>query len=370
MALKRLAGLLVLIALLLNTTGVRAGGPQGFPEDITADIQALLDVEVRSNLIPGAALLLDSPNATFAGSSGYANLSTMTPLQPDDAFRVGSVTKMFTATVILQLVEEGVLSLDDPLSAWLPDVAAGLPYGDQITLRQMLTHTAGLYDYVEDQFTLARLQEDPFQYIAPTELVARVLEIHDARFAPGERFSYCNTGYILLGLIIEKITGLSAAQALRSRIFEPVGMEHTYLAEYETPTARLVRGYAQYAGQWIDVSVWNVSTAWTAGALVSTTADLGHFIRALFRGDLFADPGTLALMLDTSGSQGVPYGLGIMQMQPAGSWGHGGSIWGYLTQLIYVPDDDLVVVAIVNNSIRGIQVNAIMDLALPYLVPA
>ncbi|MBN2305328.1 MAG: beta-lactamase family protein, partial [Anaerolineae bacterium] len=361
--------LLALVVLLGNVSNVTASGPGGFPPAVVADIQTLLDAQVRAALIPGAVLLLDSPDASFMGASGYADMNNRVPLHPDDALRVGSVTKMFTATVILQLAEEGALSLDDPLSRWLPDVAAGLPHGDRIILRQMLNHTAGLYDYVDDRLTLARLQEDPFQTFAPEELVARVVEINDATFAPGENWSYCNTGYLLLGLIIEKITGQPLAEALRDRIFAPVGMDNTFLADAEPPRSALVPGYARYGGQWYDVSVWNVSTAWAAGALVSTAPDLAAFMRALFGGDLFARDDTLQQMLDTSASvsYGVQYGLGIMRMNPPGSWGHGGSIWGYLTQVIYVPENDLAVVVIVNNSERGIQIADIMDVALPYL---
>ncbi len=352
----------------LAAPGVRLTAAEGdLPPGVRADLQILLNSAVRAAMIPGAAVLIDAPGVTFAGASGYADLANHTPLRADDAFRVGSITKMFTATVILQLAEEGALGLDDRLADWLPEIAATLPYGDQITLRQMLNHTAGLYDYTDDPLTLERVRADPYRHTDPHTIIACVTEINEANFAPGEGWSYCNTGYILLGLIIEQITGGPVAEALRARIFEPVGMEDTYLDEEEWPRARLVRGYLRYSGQWVDVTDWNVSTAWTAGALVSSPPDLAAFVRALFGGDLFAGDATLAAMLDMDASQGAPYALGIMPMGPPGSWGHGGSIWGYLAQLIYVPGDDLVVVALVNNSARGIQIARLMDRVLPYV---
>ena len=125
--------------------------PQAFPPDVVAEIQAAMDDLTASGLPPGMVVWIDTPEYRFAGASGFADLMNDTPMPPEGAFRIGSITKMFTATVIIQLAEEGVLTLDDPLALWLPEVAEQLPYGDQITLRHLLTHTSGLFNIVEHE---------------------------------------------------------------------------------------------------------------------------------------------------------------------------------------------------------------------------
>ena len=155
-------------------------------------------------------------------------------MSPDGAFRIGSITKMFTATVIIQLAEEGVLTLDDPLGLWLPDVADQLPYGDQITLRHLLTHTSGLFNIVEhdaycaDIFTEATIDEDAGVVTLacvqrdPHDTLSRYVYGKDANFEPGARWSYSNTNYTLLGMVIEKAAAMPLAEAYRTHIYEPL----------------------------------------------------------------------------------------------------------------------------------------------------
>lgn len=125
--------------------------PQAFPPDVVAEIQAEMDALTAGTMPPGMVAWIDAPEYQFAGASGSANLTDDTPMSPEGAFRIGSITKMFTAVVIMQLAEDGVLTLDDPLTLWLPEVAEQLPYGDQITLRHLLTHTSGLFNVVEHE---------------------------------------------------------------------------------------------------------------------------------------------------------------------------------------------------------------------------
>lgn len=347
---------LLIVLLVVYVYPLAAQESTEFPPEAAADIQALLDAEIDAGHIVGLTLLIDSPVATFAGASGYADRENEIALQPDEAFRMGSITKMFTTTVILQLVEEGVLSLDDPLTRWLPDVT--VPNGDVITLHHLLQHTSGILNYTDDEALIGQYLKNPYQEIAISELVAWINTLDDSYFEPGTDWRYSNTNYILLGLIIEAATGSPAVNVLRSRIFEPLGMAHTYLGDAEPATVDVVQGYQQDGGEWINTTGWNVTWAWTAGALVSTSSDLAIFVRALFGGDLFASDDTLNTMLDTTGSRASRYGLGITSFSAHGldigelghgAWGHDGGIPGYISQLIYVPDADLVIVVLANS---------------------
>ena len=150
--LLRLSLALILVTLLpLGLIATAQDDPQAFPPDVAAEIQAQMDDLTASGLPPGMVVWIDTPEYQFAGASGFADLTHDIPMPPEGAFRIGSITKMFTATVIIQLAEEGVLTLDDPLAQWLPDVADQLPNGDQITLRHLLTHTSGVFNIVENE---------------------------------------------------------------------------------------------------------------------------------------------------------------------------------------------------------------------------
>jgi D-alanyl-D-alanine carboxypeptidase len=346
---------LLLVVLAVQATGLYA--QEDFPPETVDQIQAALDKQVEAANTVGITLLIDSPAGTFAGASGYADLENEVPLQPDDAFRIGSITKMFTSTVILQLAEEGLLSTDDTLAEWLPDIT--VPNNDRITLRHLMNHTSGIPNYTDDEDLIEQYLANPTDpQETETVMVDWLNALDTARFEPGEDWSYSNTNYILLGMVIETATGSTAAEQYRSRIFEPLGLAHTYLGDAEPATVELVQGYISENEKWTNTTAWNVRWAWTAGGLVSTPSDLAIFIRALFAGELFAQPDTLAVMLDTTGTGGRRYGLGIGYIPPAilglgsmaeAAWGHDGGIPGYVTGLTYVPDLDLVTVTMRNS---------------------
>ena len=145
---KQLIFTLTLMIVLPAIIATAQDDVQAFPSDVVTQIQAEMDELTASGYPPGMVVWIDAPEYQFEGASGFADIKEETPVLPEDAFRIGSITKMFTATVILQLAEDGVLTLDDPLALWLPDVAEQLPYGDQITLRHLLSHTSGLFNVV------------------------------------------------------------------------------------------------------------------------------------------------------------------------------------------------------------------------------
>jgi D-alanyl-D-alanine carboxypeptidase len=269
-------------------------------------------------------------------AAGVADTTTAAKLRPDARFRAGSLTKTFVATVVLQLVQAKRLALDEPVGRRLPGLLAD---GDRITVRQLLNHTSGLFDYTDDPSVPAG--EARNQVFTPRELVA-IAESHPASFPPGTGWQYSNTNYIVAGLLVEAVTHHPLARELRARIIRPLGLRAT---SFPVGTGR-ISGYHAHGyistdlvptpdGTPYDVTGFNPSAAWAAGALVSNAADLSRFYRALMHGALLS-PHMLKEMKttvaeDPADPNGTRYGLGIERVQdPCGAdWGHGGEILGY-----------------------------------------
>lgn len=346
-----LAFVLVIALLTLPLSVAAQDDPRAFPKAFAAQLQKALDKAVSPEIVPGAVLLIDAPKARFFSAAGYADVEGQVLMTPERAFRIGSLTKMFTAVVLLQLQEEGFLSLDDRMIDWLPEEMPKLPYDDRITVRQLLNHTAGVYNYTDDQMLIELYGADPLTAPSLDVIFERLSALATPAFAPGESWAYSNTNYLLAGKVIEQVTSQPVAEVFRARIFAPLGLSHTYLAGAEPDSPALVHGYTTDAdsGEQVDTLLWDVSWAWTAGALVSTAEDLLIFVRALFAGALFQDPSSLEQMLtvvDVGG--GVGYGLGI-GTSSGGDWGHSGGIPGYVSTLTYIPSEDLVLVVLLNG---------------------
>lgn len=310
------------------------------PLDLT--LQSTLDQASRG--IIGTAAAISSSTGIWSGASGSASLRTGAAVQPDDLFQIGSITKLFVATVILQLVEAGSLTLDDQLSRWLPpNLAEQIPNAEQITIRQLLNHTSGIPDYVP---TLLSTGVNLFRDWQPAELL-ELIGGQPGEFAPGTDWLYSNTNYLLLGEVIQAVTGSTPAAQIRSRILEPLRLESTFFAEQEP--GRAISGYwdVNGDGQLDDVSSLSLTWAGAAGSLISNTPDLLRFGRALFGGELL-EPATLAEMLefvDTSGSNSFSgYGLGIAQLRTTEGtfYGHTGLTLGFRSSLWYAPETELV----------------------------
>jgi D-alanyl-D-alanine carboxypeptidase len=302
---------------------------------------------------PGAAVLVQNERGTLQATSGLDDLETGRPMRPELHFRAGSMTKTFVAAVVLRLVAEGTLSLADTLERWRPGV---LPYGDQVTIRQLLNHTSGV---PQNTATIERaLYASPqgrFRDWSPQALIALVAD-RPPEFPPGSSWAYSNTGYILLGLVVETAGGAPLAQEVQRRIVEPLGLRHTYLPgnARELPVP-MSRGYSLRVGPGgevldgplLDFTVQNPSWAWAAGALVSDLEDLVGFFRALLGGRLLP-PGLLAEMRTTVAvpPSSIPlpfydrYGLGLLEVEtPAGRLvGQLGGIPGYLSMVLSTPD--------------------------------
>jgi D-alanyl-D-alanine carboxypeptidase len=324
--------------------------PTTRPAPDPATLQQLVDGIVAAGA-PGAAALVRTGQATWQGASGLGDLRTRQPPRSTDRFRIGSVTKSFVATVVLQLVAEGRLRLDHSLQRWLPGVVPG---GERITIRQLLNHTSGLYNYTDDllQPLTAKPARQALQQMAarnfqPQELMA-IAASHPPLFSPGTRFAYSNTNYILLGLVVERVTGDRLAVQLHQRILAPLKLADTELPDtHQGIRGPHVHGYAPPDQSWlpsdgsaglVDVTQTNPSWSWAAGAMVSSATDLARFYQALLGGRLLG-PGLLEAMRTTVDASeqfgaGAGYGLGLLRL-PFGCdgevWGHGGELPGYAT---------------------------------------
>ncbi|WP_243523555.1 serine hydrolase [Bacillus pseudomycoides] len=287
--------------------------------------------------IPGILAKTSEDGKTWGYAAGVANLSTKKPMKTDFRFRIGSVTKTFTATVVLQLAGENRLNLDDSIEKWLPGVVQGNGYdGNQITIRQILNHTSGIAEYLRSKD--ADMMNTKKTYTAE-EIVKIGLSL-PPDFAPGKGWSYSDTGYVLLGILIEKVTGNSYAEEIENRIVEPLELSNTFLPGNSSviPGTKHARGYFQPDGasELKDVTYYNPSIASSAGDMISTADDLNKFFSYLLSGKLLKEQ-QLKQMLTTvpTGSAEISgYGLGIYETKlPNGVsiWGHTGSIPGFVT---------------------------------------
>jgi D-alanyl-D-alanine carboxypeptidase len=302
---------------------------------------------------PGAAAWVRDESGIRRAARGVADLRTGRPMRPELHFRAGSMTKSLVATVVLQLVGEGALSLADTVGRRLPGI---LPAAEGVTIRQLLNHTGGVPDYVATAFqALYRSRQGRLRVWTPRELVGLVAG-QPPLFPPGTSWRYSNTGYVLLGLMVQATSGRTLAQELAARIFEPLGLVGTSLpddsARFAGPRAR---GYSLpqdpdgrvLDGPLLDITVQCPSWAWAAGALVSTLDDLGRFLGALTGGRLLP-PALLAEMRTTVAAppEAVPvplferYGLGLAESEVPGGRlvGHSGGIPGFLCTVLSTPD--------------------------------
>jgi D-alanyl-D-alanine carboxypeptidase len=345
-----IAGVVALAALLLvpagahsSASGSVASGPA------RPELERRLDRVVDAGA-PGVVALVNDgrrrgrDRAVWQGASGVADLRTRRPMRPQDRYRVGSVTKSFVATVALQLVAEGRLSLSDTVERWLPGL---LPYGRSVTVRQLLNHTSGVPDNTLTP-SLELFQGNRFRSWRPRELVALVAG-QPPDFPPGSSWSYSNTGYVLAGMIIERVTGRRLGSELERRIFRPLQLHDTYFpVNFPFLLWPHSRGYSlglddegfPIEGRLLDFTVYNPSLAWGAGNIVSDLDDLARFYRALLGGWLLP-PAQLAEMKTTVQLEpGVGYGLGLFVFDTGCGpiWGHGGAIPGFSNELFNSED--------------------------------
>lgn len=312
-----------------------ATGPEAMRTPSEATLDSRLDDVVAAG-VPGALALVVHDSDTTRAARGIANLASGEPLDATDRFRAGSITKTFVAALVLQLVAGGSLELDVPVERWLPGLVA-----PAITVRQLLSHTSGLSDYVDDPTIMSG------SVLSPATLTQRALG-REPIAAPGERYAYASTNYLVLGLLVERVTGEKLATQLAKRIFRPLALRRT---TFQPGAADLVaHGYRRrmhdgiVSGEPVDTAGGSAAWAWSAGAVVSDADDLATFMAALMRGRVVPRP-LFDRMLPSRG-----YGLGLAAFPTSCgiALGHTGNLEGYVSVAWIRPDARRAIVVMAN----------------------
>jgi D-alanyl-D-alanine carboxypeptidase len=326
----------------------------------------------------GLSAVIFAPDGTvWQGFAGLSNRENPTPVNKNALFGIGSITKPIVATTILQLQEEGKLNLNNTVKQWLPDLAKTIPNSDRITIQQLLGHTSGIRDYLDEPALRAQFFNDAKGALSQTYTAPDLLQfIKDkpALAKPGKSFFYSNSNYILLGAIVEKATGSTLASQLRARIFDPLGMTHTFYAPQEKISrGEITRTYTDlnddgeldYLNEVDETRQQGLSWAGAAGGIVSTAPDVAKFAQALFQGQLLA-PKTLKKMINKNsdllaGISRPPgsaptgtlerdrYGLGVESGSVTGIGNflrHNGATIGWGSEMTYLPDRQITAIVL------------------------
>ncbi|QRX93804.1 serine hydrolase domain-containing protein [Streptomyces noursei] len=340
---RALGGLLVLAAVAGVALGAQPDDAHARPNTAAPSaeypqLRALLQRLTTTDGGPGALVALRNRSGRAVLTSGVADVRRHTPVRADSRFRIGSMTKPFVATVVLQLVGEGRVVLDAPIERYLPGVVRGHDNdGRKITVRQLLQHTSGLPDYL-DYLKPQDVVDKPLTHHNTRDLV-RLALAHRPSFAPGTGWRYSNTGYLLAGMLIERVTGHTYGHEIHRRIIEPLHLRQTSVpVDASKIPGPHPRGYVRKDkdAPLKDTTALNPTVAGASGAMISSGADMNRFLDALVHGQLLR-PAQLQQMMKTrpTGSlDGGAYGLGLESHPlPCGglAWGHDGGIVGYQT---------------------------------------
>ncbi|MBD1584634.1 serine hydrolase domain-containing protein [Pseudoalteromonas sp. S16_S37] len=327
--------------------------------DTNEDYQSLLDKVVKGGLT-GVSVYIETPTYERFYTSGLANIENKTPLQPDHLFRIASNTKSFVATLTLMLAQEGRINLDEPIEQYLSnEISSQLPNMDTITIRHLLKHTSGLYDYLSTPEFWHKIKAEPDHDWQVTEMLSYAYG-KSARFEPGKGFEYSNTNYLLLGLILDNVLGFDLAIAIRQRILEPLGLENTYYYQREEIKGTLVDGYELEDGKLKSYRHVKLGYRAADGGMVSTTKDLAKFYRAFgkthqpfnetIKEQMLADLNILDARRQ--------YGAGLVVFTEDSEEGnikgkmayfHGGYNNGYITRSYYYPKEDVSISIFYNH---------------------
>ena len=326
---------------------------------VSARLQAALEHQISAGA-PGAVARLEVPRArlVWAGSAGRLVQGQDRSVRPDDAFRAASVTKSVTAAVAVRLAKEQRLALDgslgDQLGSELLERWRSLADLARVTPRQLLAHTSGLPDYFHDQAFAARVRSEPSRAWHPVELVDHIAAHGTSNFRPGEGFGYSDTGYVVLGVLLEQVTGKPLHALYRELVFDPLGMHTTWLEGQEA--ARKPGIAHHYSGE-LDMTKLSPTIDWAGGGLATTTPDLTRFVRGLWSGLIVDSDGLEQMTRWTAGASFPPghavryddYGLGIGRVVVEGVelFGHTGFIGAFA---FHAPQQDAVVVGTHNQS--------------------
>ncbi|HEX2311101.1 MAG TPA: serine hydrolase [Vicinamibacterales bacterium] len=298
---------------------------------------------------PGAvAIVVKDGRPVFRRAYGLADLEFGVLLEPDMVFRVGSLTKQFTAAAILQLVDQGKLALDDPVTKYVDGYDAG---GHRVTIDQLLTHTSGVPNYTDMDEWFPHLREE----LTPWQILD-IVKTKPFSFDSGTRFKYSNTGYLLLGLVIEKVSGRSYADYIRQMVL-PLGMRQTMYDDPLRVMPRRVRGYEHYGDEWHNARYIGMSQPFAAGAIVSSADDLALWDTAILRGRILSESSRTRWFMPYTLASGraTRYAMGwaVTTHETLTVAEHGGGIPGFACHVVRMPSERLFVAVLSNNPPSG-----------------
>jgi D-alanyl-D-alanine carboxypeptidase len=352
------SGAIVLAATLLVYAAVDAR-----QDNLGPQIQARLD-ELRAQAgYPGVTVAVVMPDdRTYVAAAGWADRAHTIKLEATSRMPAGSVGKTFVSAAVLQAVDAGTLSLDEKIARWLGREPwfARLPNGSALTLRLLLGHRSGLPDHTDSKAFLQAISKDLDRRWTPEELIAFVLD-KKPRFAPGAKYFYTDTNYIVAGLVFERATGAKLFEAIEQKILSPFGLDQTVSSERRIMTdvvpGVLGRDEAKAFGFPESLRdgrfVYAAQAEYAGGGLISTSRDLARWAKALYEGRVLSAPRLQEMLAALPSDDGARYGLGV-EITSSGAgpvYGHDGSMFGYLTQMVYFPDFKVAAALQINSDL-------------------
>jgi CubicO group peptidase (beta-lactamase class C family) len=330
-----------LFAVFLN----QAKGQIHYEASLKKSVDSLLSAHFKPEEPGCAVLIAKKGQIVYERGFGSANLELSVPMQANMIFKLGSITKQFTAVAILQLAEHGKLSLQDSIQQYIKDFPSK---GHTITLENLLTHTSGIPDYLQ--------QDNPDPYVERRDFTPRQIIDYfkdlPLQFQPGTRFSYSNSGYVLLGYIVEKVSGESYQNYISKHILEPLSLSHTYFDRSGAIIPGLVSGYRKDGQGYRDADYFSQTLAYSAGELVSGTEDLLKWHEGLLTYKILKketlEKAFAPYLLKDGTSAGYGYGWYVKDIGTIHSLEHGGKISGFLTNEMYYPEQDIFIAALFN----------------------
>jgi D-alanyl-D-alanine carboxypeptidase len=305
---------------------------------------------MKEERLPGVSISISGPKGTYVRAYGVSDRAQKTPLAADDHVRIASITKTFTATAVLLQVARGKLALTDTIDRWF----VGVPNADMITVRDLLAMRSGLFDFTAEPKFLRRFTANPMLRFGPQD-VLKIVSRNRPVAAPDTETKYTDANYVLLGLILEDVTGMSAEEAITNQVIRPLGLKRTSFPKTAAIPRPFSRGYFagdDGKGKVRNYTAVNPKVAWTAGAMISTLGDLHKYARKLATGALLPPPLFAERLkfgeIPNEGGPSVGYGLGILRV---GNWlGHDGAIFGFSTVTFYEPRTKTAIAATANLS--------------------
>jgi len=339
MIIKKLITTLVLLPFLNNTMDAQVQS-KGYEKKIDSIIQT----EFGNKNEPGGVFLISQNGKNlYRKAFGKANLELNVNMTPDNVFQIGSMTKQFTAIAILMLEQDGKLNTNDPVSKYIKDY----PNGDKITIHHLLTHTSGIKDFtkIKSLSTIAQKEMKPEQMV-------NFFKNEPVDFAPGEKFDYNNSGYVVLGYIIELVSGTSYEDFIKKNIFDKIGMSHSYYASDRKVIPQRAYGYHKKEQGFVNKTVISFSVPFSSGSLMSTADDMLKWQQALNQNLLLNLKETQKAFQKYKLNNGEEftygYGWHLKEINGIPDREHGGSIFGFKSMGIYIPSEDIYMIGFSN----------------------